>query len=168
MNPEKPLLETSKFVVVERQLQNRAFPVICHPGAVVILPWVDSKHICLITNQRNAVGQRLIELPAGTREPDESPNETATRELAEETGYRAQRMEPLFSYFVSPGILDEKMYAFVAHDLSPGETQLMDDEDIDTMIVEFAQAIHWIGEGKICDAKTISTLLYYQQFRQVS
>lgn len=164
MNPEKRLLKTPKFTVVERQLPDRSVPVICHPGAVVILPWIDATHICLITNQRSAVNQQLIELPAGTREPAETPAETATRELAEETGFRAGRIEPLFSYYVSPGILDEKMHAFVARDLSPGETQLMEDEEIDTMIVEFEEAIDWVKTGKICDAKTISTLLYYQQF----
>ena len=77
------------------------------PGAVVIIPFVDDDHICLIRNLRVAVGETLIELPAGTRETGELPEQTAKRELLEETGYRTERVEQVNSFFPSPGVMNE-------------------------------------------------------------
>ncbi len=114
----------------------------------------------MIRNYRDAVGRELIELPAGTREPGESALETAKRELAEETGYHCKRLEPLLEFFVSPGIMDETMSVFVASELTAGSQELMDDEEIEPLIVEFEEAIQWIRNGKICDGKTIAILLY--------
>lgn len=163
---DKELLRTPKFKVVQKVDSTGSSAIIRHPGAVVILPLVGGDQICLISNRRKAVNRTLIELPAGTREPNETPLETAERELTEETGYRAKSMQPLFDYFVSPGILDERMYSFVAEGLEPGPKQLMDDEDIETMVVPFSDAIDWIRQGKIEDAKSIATLLYFWQFQK--
>lgn len=164
MAAEKELLKTPKFTVVERDFANGKSTIIRHPGAVVILPFVDEDHVCLILNQRKAVDQKLYELPAGTLEPGEPPLNTAYRELAEETGYTAQTMTPLLDYFVSPGIMDERMYVFVAQDLNRGQQNLMEDEEIDTLIVSFNEVISWIRTGRIQDAKTIATILYYKEF----
>src|ERR1043166_1254256 len=98
--------------------------VCVHPGAVVILPFVDEKTILLIRNRRYAVSQILIELPAGTLEKGEAPMNCAGRELQEETGYLAARMKPIGNYFTSPGILSEKMYGFAAYDLKKTQTAL--------------------------------------------
>ena len=65
--------------------------VVLHPGAVAIIPLVDAEHVCLVRNRRPIVAETLLEIPAGTLEPDESPEHAAPRELAEETGYRAAR-----------------------------------------------------------------------------
>src|SRR5947199_44186 len=91
--------------------------VVVHPGAVVILPFVTEQDIMLIKNRRYAVGQQLIELPAGTLEKGEPPMNCAGRELLEETGYLAHRIKPLGSLFTSPGILSERIFAFAAYDL---------------------------------------------------
>ena len=155
---------TDKFTVTAQEAAHGSLAVIRHPGAVVILPFVDDQRICLIVNHRRAVNEKLIELPAGTREPGEPARLTACRELAEETGYRATTMEPLFEYLVSPGIMDEKMDAFVARGLVPGQQSLMEDEEIETLVVEMGQALEWIREGKIRDAKTLATLLFFRQF----
>ncbi len=135
-----------------------------HPGAVVILPFVDADHICLIRNKRFAVEKTLVELPAGTLEPGEEAIITAQRELAEETGFRSDNLTPLFDYYVSPGILNEKMHAFIAKNLVSGEQNLMHDEEIEIEVVRFDDALAAIKNGQIEDAKTIATLLYYQQF----
>lgn len=164
MTSQTELLKTAKFSVVQRETSQGSVTHIRHPGAVVILPFVDENRICLIRNLRRTIDSRLIELPAGTLEPDESPTVTASRELAEETGYRAGNIEPLFDYFVSPGILDEKMHAFVATDLTPGTPHRMDDEDIENLVTPWDEAIAMIRRGEIQDAKTIATLLYYAQF----
>src|SRR5262249_12345100 len=66
--------------------------VVVHPGAVALVPMVDAGHVCLVENQRYAVGKTLLEVPAGTIDPGENPEQTAVRELGEETGYRAGRM----------------------------------------------------------------------------
>ncbi len=129
---------------------------------------VDDSNVCLIRNRRIAVDKTLIELPAGTREPDEEPIVTAERELIEETGYRAGRIEPLTEFFVSPGILDERMLLYVATDLTPGPTAREAGEEIENLIVPFEEAIKMVFDGRIEDAKTMVGLLYYQRLRKSS
>ena len=84
--------------------------VVVHRGAVALVPMVDADHVCLVENQRYAVGKVLLEVPAGTIDPGETPEQTAERELAEETGYRAGRMVRVRDWFVSPGVISERMY----------------------------------------------------------
>src|SRR5687767_2848164 len=92
--------------------------VCVHPGAVVVLPFVDPENILLIRNRRYAVSDNLIELPAGTMEKNEDPMNCAGRELMEETGFIAGRLKSLGDFYTSPGVLSEKMYAFAAYDLT--------------------------------------------------
>jgi ADP-ribose pyrophosphatase len=138
--------------------------VVRHPGAVVILPLLDDGRLCLLRNYRVAVGQTLIELPAGTLEPGEDPSVTAERELAEETGYRAKRIEHLLTFCMSPGILDERMYLYVARSLEPGRTALEAGEDIHPLLCTWDEAIEMARAGRIADAKTLVALLYYRTF----
>src|SRR5438105_3671707 len=91
--------------------------VVVHPGAVVVLPLTDDGQVLLIRTRRYAVGQNLIELPAGTLEKGEDPINCAGRELLEETGYLAGRLKSIGAFFTSPGILSERMYAYAAYDL---------------------------------------------------
>ena len=160
------LLTTPRFRVetVERTTASGATvrrEVVRHPGAVTILPLVDADHVCLIRNYRMAVARTLIELPAGTLEPGEDPLDTARRELMEETGYRAARLELLHTFFLSPGILDERMYLFLASELTAGDAQREACEEIENLVVPWQQAIEWVLQQKIQDAKTIVGLLYY-------
>jgi ADP-ribose pyrophosphatase len=138
--------------------------VVVHPGAVVVLGLLDNEVVLLIRNRRYAVGQVLIELPAGTLEKKEDPMNCAGRELLEETGYLARRLKPIGSYFTSPGILSEKMYAFAAYDLEKKETALEDGEEIELEPTPLDEAIGMIADGRIQDAKTIATLLMYDRF----
>ncbi|REJ67757.1 MAG: NUDIX hydrolase [Planctomycetota bacterium] len=161
------------FRVVRRQLETsdgktRTRQYVDHPGAVTILPLIDEDHVCLIENVRTAVEETLLELPAGTLEPGEDPRETAHRELAEETGYRAGKLDKLHEFYTSPGILNERMHLFVATDLMPGETCLDAGEQIVTRPLRWDEALAQIREGRICDAKTLVGLLYYDWLKRTT
>ena len=140
--------------------------VCVHRGAVVILPLLPDGRVVLIRNRRYAVGQVLVELPAGTLEKDEDPMNCAGRELQEETGYLARRLVPIGSFFSSPGILTEKLHAFAAYDLEKTEAALEEGEEIEVLPVRFEQALDMIAGGQIADAKTIATLLMFERFHR--
>jgi ADP-ribose pyrophosphatase len=139
--------------------------VVLHPGAVVILPLVADDAVCLLRNRRVAVGETLWELPAGTLEPGESPDEAAVRELAEETGYSAARWRKLAEFYPSPGVLSERMHLYVARDLTPGPPRPEVDEDLTAHVVPRDQAVAWSTDGTIRDAKTIVGLLLWDRVR---
>lgn len=135
--------------------------VVRHPGAVVIVPVLDDGRICLIRNFRIAVNQTLLELPAGTLEPPEPPIDTARRELIEETGYRCRQLEPLCDFYMSPGILDEHMHAFVAQGLELGDPAREAGEVITNYPVTIAQLFDLLRTQQIQDSKSLSALLHY-------
>lgn len=135
-----------------------------HPGACVLIPLVSATEICLIENFRAAVNRTLLELPAGTLEPPEPPHETALRELAEETGYEAGQLRLVHRFFMSPGILDEAMYVYVASELKPGEASLEAGEQIQTRVCSLAEIDQLLRGGAIQDAKTIAALAYYLRY----
>jgi ADP-ribose pyrophosphatase len=139
--------------------------VVLHPGAVAILPMVEADRICLVRNRREIVGETLLEIPAGTLDPGEAPEQTAIRELAEETGYRAERWRKLGAFFPSPGVLSETTHLFIAEGLTPGELKLEPDEEIKPEIVSWPQALAWVLDGTIRDAKTIVGLLLWDRLR---
>jgi ADP-ribose pyrophosphatase len=137
----------------------RSRDVIEHPGSVVVVPMVSPREVCLVEVVRVAVGRTLLELPAGTLDRVESLRDAAARELAEETGYRAGRIEPVASFWMSPGILRERMHLFVAEDLKPGPQALEPGEQITTRVVTWDEAIAMCLDGRIDDAKTVAGLM---------
>ena len=156
------------FKVVKKFITNNSGKqlerhVVVHPGAVVILPILSDGRIVLIRQQRIAVEENLIELPAGTMEPGEEPIATARRELMEETGYRAGALVPALKFYTSPGFVKEEMRLFKATKLTAGPMALDDDEKIEPLLVDLPQAIQMILSGEIRDAKTIIGLLWYNQ-----
>lgn len=158
------LLRTPRFNVCKELLlkpDGTSIPreVIRHPGAVVILPLLDDGRVCLIQNYRISAGRHLIELPAGTLEPPEPPIETARRELIEETGFRCGHLELMLTFYASPGILDERMHLYRATGLTAGEQELEENEQIETLIVSYDEALAMIDRKEIEDAKTIVGLL---------
>lgn len=166
---EETLLHASRFRV-DRIRQTFADgrcvtrEIVRHPGAVVVLPLLPDGRICLIRNYRVAVGRWLLELPAGTLEPDEPPQKTAERELIEETGYRAQNVLPLCQFFMSPGILNERMHAFVATGLVPGDAAREAGEQIVNELMTREEIDGSLRSQEIQDAKTIATLLYFLRY----
>jgi ADP-ribose pyrophosphatase len=165
------LLECRRFRVVRRRLTSPAGEeiereVVVHPGAVAIIPMVDAEHVCLIRNFRIAVGKTLIEVPAGTLEPNEPPIETARRELIEETGYTAGRMEPVTKFYMSPGIQNELMHCFVATELTLGDAHREAGEEIQNLVVAWDEAMAMLDRGEIEDSKSIAALLVYDRLRR--
>jgi ADP-ribose pyrophosphatase len=139
--------------------------VVLHPGAVAVLPLVDAEHVCLLRNRRPVVGEQLWEIPAGTLEPAELPEHAAVRELAEETGYAAQRWHLLTEFYPSPGVLNERTRVFVAEELTPGPMRPEAGEDLEPQIVAWSEAIGWALDGTIRDAKTLVALLMWERLR---
>lgn len=169
---EKQIIFSGKKVrlevhtLVDDDGTRHAHEVVVHPGAVVVLPFLDAERIMLIRNHRYTTGQMLVELPAGTLEHGEEPMNCAGRELVEETGYLAGQLQPIGNFFSSPGILSEKLYAFAAYDLSQTAQALEPGEQIELLPTTFQQAIDMICNGQIHDAKTIATLLMFDRFHR--
>ena len=115
--------------------------VVLHRGAVALVPMVDDDHVCLVENHRYSVGKTLVEVPAGTIDPGESPDATAARELAEETGYHAGRIERVAEWYVSPGVFNERMFVYYCMDLTPGATDLQPDERLTPVVVPWSEAL---------------------------
>ena len=133
--------------------------VVHHPGSAVILPVHDDGTVVLVRQYRHPAVRYLLEAPAGTLSGGERPEIGAARELQEELGLTAGRMEKLSEFFVSPGFLEEKMWVYLATELSEGKQQLDDDELLDVVRLPIADALEMITSGEIQDAKTIISLM---------
>lgn len=142
--------------------------VIEHPGSVVVVPLVSAADVCLVEVVRVAVGRTLLELPAGTLDREESLADAALRELAEETGYRAAAIEPAGEFWMSPGILRERMHLFVASDLMPGPQALEPGERIRPRVVRWGEAVAMCLDGRIDDAKTVAGILMVDARRRAA
>jgi ADP-ribose pyrophosphatase len=129
--------------------------VVHHPGSAVILPVFEDGTLALVRQYRHPAVKYLLELPAGSLSERESPEEGAARELEEELGVVAGRMEKLTEFFVSPGFVEEKMWVYLATELTLTEQRLEDDEILEIVRVSFARAFEMIEDGQIEDAKTI-------------
>jgi len=139
--------------------------MVVHPGAVVGLPLLDDGRVVLIRNWRIAADQYMWELPAGTLEPDESdPDEAVRREVEEETGYRAGSVHKLLGFYPAPGVSTEYMHIYRCTDLVKTAQNLDDIERIEVHPMPMAEALAMMADGRIQDAKTIATLLWYERF----
>ena len=138
--------------------------VVAYPGAALILPISDEGKIVLIRQYRAVVDKWLYELPAGTLEPDENPMECALRELEEETGYKAGRLDLLFKAYTAPGYSTELIHFYLARDLRKGEVHPDSDEVIKVEEKSLGEVLEMIRDGRIIDMKTIAAILYYVNF----
>ena len=133
--------------------------VVHHPGSAVILPAYDDGTIALVRQYRHPAKQYLFELPAGTLKENEAPEIGAARELEEELGVVAAKWELLSEFYVSPGFCAEKMWLYLASDLTATQQQLEEDEALDVVRIGPGEAIAMIAAGQIQDAKTMIGLL---------
>jgi ADP-ribose diphosphatase len=133
--------------------------VVHHNGSAVIVPVFDDGTVALVKQYRHPAVRYLLEVPAGTLAKGERPETGAARELKEELGLVAARLEKLSEFFVSPGFCEEKMWVYLATELSEGEQALEDDEILDVVRLPIADALEMITSGEIEDAKTIIGLM---------
>ncbi len=137
--------------------------IVEHRGAVAMVPMLDRNTVVLVRQYRRAAEGSLLEIPAGTRDPDEEVEACARRELAEEINYSAGRMIKLFQSFMAPGYSTEVIHTFLALDLTPTEGHTDEDEFLQILPTPLADALAMIKSGEIVDAKTISGLLYAER-----
>jgi len=133
--------------------------VVHHPGSAVILPAFQDGTIALVRQYRHPAVRYLLELPAGTLDDKERPEEGAARELEEELGLVAGNLEKISEFFVSPGFCEEKMWLYLATDLTETQQRLEDDELIEVVRLPIDRALQMITDGEIEDAKTIIGLM---------
>lgn len=133
--------------------------VVHHAGSAVILPAFDDGTIALVKQYRHPAVKYLLELPAGTLDRGELPEAGAARELEEELGLVAGNLEKLSEFFVSPGFCEEKMWLYLATDLTETAQRLDDDELLEVVRLPIDRALQMISDGEIEDAKTIVGLL---------
>jgi ADP-ribose pyrophosphatase len=137
--------------------------IVKHPGAVVIVAPDDRGRVAMVRQYRTAAGRELLELPAGTREPNESADECARRELVEEMGLTAAHWTNLGGFYSAPGFCTEYLTLFLATGLTSVEGHPEADEWLRREWIDLARVPAMIASGEICDAKSIAGLLRYLQ-----
>lgn len=135
--------------------------IVEHPGAVAIVAPDQNGRIAMVRQWRSALRRWTLELPAGTREPNEGAEDCAKRELAEEMGLRAASWSELLAVYTSPGWCDEQIRIFLAGDVSPTSGQPEPDESITREWIPQSTVSGLIFQGEICDAKSVAGLLSY-------
>lgn len=163
MNPEiistEPIYKGKIFEVslatVKEENVTYEREIISHPGSAVIVPVFENNIVALVRQYRHPAGKYLLELPAGSLEKGEDPQIGAARELEEEIGVTAEKLEKLSEFYVSPGFLGEKMHVFLATGLTEVGQKLEEDELLRIEKFSLAETRDLILENKIEDAKTM-------------
>ena len=144
--------------------------MIRHPGAAAVLPVVGSlddedPEVLLLRQYRYASGGYLYEVPAGLPDGPEEPWERcARRELEEETGFRAERLDPLTRIYTTPGFTDEVIHLYLASGLTEGEAKLDEDEFVEVLRFPFSEVLEMVRRGEVVDCKSVATILYAAAF----
>jgi ADP-ribose pyrophosphatase len=143
--------------------------IVRHPGASAVVPFLtdpegDDPQLLLLRQYRYAAGGYIYEIPAGRLDPDEDPAACAARELKEETGCSAEKIEPLFTMLTTPGFTDERIHLFLATGLTHGESAREEDEFVDIVVMRLSEALELIQRGEIPDGKTALGILYAAGF----
>lgn len=164
----KPVLEGTVFDVTHDRAEHPSGAaidreIVRNSPSTVIAPRRGGE-VLLIRQYRLPMRAKLWELPAGRCDPGEDPLDAAKRELKEETGYSAERWRKLTSFYSAPGFASEKMTAFLAEDLSEGQSSPEPYELIETRWTRWEEALEMVRSGSIADAKSISALLYLDRF----
>jgi ADP-ribose pyrophosphatase len=177
-----PLLSSTRLYsgrIVNLDLDSVRFPdgsvgqleILRHPGASAVVPFLDpprdpDPRVVLIRQFRHAADGFIWEVPAGRLDGGESPETCARRELEEETGMRAGRLERLTTIYTTPGFTDERIHLFLAEELEPGAEHREADEFMELHTLRWSEVRRLIESGEIVDGKTLESLLFVQGFRR--
>jgi ADP-ribose pyrophosphatase len=134
--------------------------IVRHPGASAVVPFVSVDEVLLIRQYRHAAGGSILEVPAGKLDPGDTPEQCAARELEEEAGRKAGRLEKLSWIFTTPGFTDEIIHLFAAFDLEPVPTRHERDEVIELVPMRLTSALDLIWRGQLHDAKSALALIF--------
>lgn len=137
--------------------------IVEHPGAVAIVPVIGDT-IVMVKQFRQAAKKVMLELPAGTLENDENPDDRARQELNEETGYKAGSLRKMIQFYAAPGYNTEVIHVYLATDLVKSKQRLEEDEDINVLEISTKTLLHMIEKNELDDAKSIVGILFYQHF----
>jgi len=137
--------------------------IVRHPGSAVILPIAAGGELVLVRQYRYAVGDFLWEIPAGHIETGETPEDTARRELVEETGYYPHALQELLDFYPAPGFTDERMHLFRAAELEERSRRPEEDENIEVRLFHPQEVRRMVGAGEIADAKTLVALSFLEE-----
>lgn len=181
MSLEEKTLHTEEIYsgkIISLQLQDVELPngktskreIIKHPGAVAVVAVTDENKIVMVEQYRKALERTIVEIPAGKLEKGEEPSVCARRELEEETGYECESIELLVSFYTSPGFADEIVHLYVAKGLKQKENAAAPDEDEFVNLEELTleEALQYMKEQKIYDAKTVYAVQYLQLQEAIS
>ena len=133
--------------------------IVEHIGSVVILPLDENGNILFVRQYRHAAGQELLELPAGTLDEDEEPVACAHREIREETGMAAGRLESLGGFYLAPGYSTEYMHVYLATELHPDPLEADADEFLSVEAIPMGSALAMARRAEIPDAKSLAAIL---------
>lgn len=136
--------------------------LVLHNGAAAIVPITEDNKVVLVSQYRNAEGGKVLEIPAGKLEKGEDPLVCAKRELQEETGIKAGKLEKICEMYSAIGFSDEKLHLYIATELKQGEQHLDEDEFVEVLYYDLDKAIDMIYSGEIKDSKTVAGLLAAQ------
>jgi len=172
VNPETTLLKREDIyrgIVVSLHVDSIRLPsgrtaireVVHHPGGVVAIPVLGDGRLLLIRQFRYPLQKYILEFPAGKLDINLPPLETISREVEEETGYRARSISFETCFYTSPGIIDESIHLFVARDLEPVSQSLEEGEHITVEAYAIEECLDMVFSGEIADGKTILGVLWY-------
>ena len=156
------VIDVAVYTVREHEVTYKR-EVVHHPGGAGVVAIFDDQTIPLVRQYRHPPMRYTLELPAGRLAPPERPEDCAARELEEEIGVRAGRLEKLSEFFSTPGFCEEKLWVYLATDLTETRQNLEGDEMLEIVRVTFSRAFEMIADGEIEDAKTIIGLLLAAQ-----
>jgi ADP-ribose pyrophosphatase len=162
------LIKVVKEMVRLPDGRERPREIVKHPGAVALVPVDKEGNLLLVRQYRRAAGKVLLEIPAGTREPGEDAEKCAQRELREEIGYNAGKIEHMGGFYSAPGFCTEYLECYLLTDLTEGRDDADDDEDIEVVSLSAEEALEAIRSGEICDAKSIAGILMWMSLKRGS
>lgn len=148
------IFDISVYTIRENELTYKR-EVVHHPGGASVVAVFEDVTIALVRQYRHPTLRYLLELPAGRLSPPERPEDCAARELEEEIGVRATKIEKLAEFFTTPGFCEEKIWVYLATGMIETAQNLEGDEQLDVVRVSFERAFEMIADGEIEDAKTI-------------